>query len=98
MPTLRDIDGEKYPECVWFARNLQRLRERLQLTQGAFAKLVGLSQPFVSALEGLKANPTLQIMSVIARATGCPVSLLVSEEELDFTPSEEHWVTWQHLI
>lgn len=87
MPSLRDIDGDKYPECVWFARNVAKLREQMDLSQGEFGKLVGVSQPYVSALESLKANPTLEVMSAIATATGCSVALLVSEQELEYTGS-----------
>lgn len=89
MPSLRDIDTDKYPEFVWFARNLILLREQLGLSQGQFAGLCGFTQPYISALESNKANPTLEVMSRIATASGCSVSQLTNKRVLKYTPNAD---------
>lgn len=75
---MRDIDVDKYPECAWFARNLSRIRQQRNLTQKEFAAVLGLSPAYLSALEGAKTNPTLEILSTIAKATDFSVAQLVS--------------------
>lgn len=79
MVRFRDVDVTTYPELGWFAHNVYVVREALGLSQGQFGDLCGLSQPYISALEGLKANPTLEVMSAIAKATGLTVSELTNK-------------------
>lgn len=86
MVNYRDVDTERYPELLWFSQNLKDLREALDLSQSDFASRAGLSQPFLSALENLKANPTLEVISAIAKATGLTAAALVSPPPIDPFP------------
>lgn len=87
MASTRDVDTERFPEYVWFARNLLQLRQHLGLSQSEFANLVGLTQPFVSALEGMKTNPSLEVLSAIAKATGVSASSLIGKPRLKLSAS-----------
>lgn len=80
MVRTRQLDIKRFPELQWFARNVAFVRQSLGLSQSGFAQLCGLTQPYISALETLQANPTLEVMSAIAKATGISVSEFTDED------------------
>lgn len=78
MPRYRDLDVEKFPELLWLRDNCLHVRTTMRLSQEEFAKLCGFSQAYYWSLENLKANPTVEVLSAIARATGVSAAALVS--------------------
>ena len=60
------------------ARNLVSLRYARGLTQQALAKSAGVPRSTVSNLESGAGNPSLSILTTIARALGAPIDELLS--------------------
>jgi DNA-binding XRE family transcriptional regulator len=57
---------------------IRKLREAQDMTQEQLAKKAGLSQAYLSQLEGgYKKNPSLPALRKLARALGVPVTKLV---------------------
>ena len=81
MPRYRDLDVQKFPELLWLRDNCEHIRTKMRLSQGEFAKLCGMSQAYYWSLENLKANPTVEVLSAIARNTGVPASKLLLKEK-----------------
>lgn len=64
MMTERDAA----PELTTFARNFREARERVGLTQTAVSALVGVDSSYISDVERCCANPTLAVLSKLAKA------------------------------
>ena len=61
-----------------FAMKLKAIRTARGLTQVELAKKLKVKQPFVAAIEnGVKANPSLDLLRRLARALRCTISELV---------------------
>lgn len=58
-------------------RNVKRLRLGRQLNQVTLAKRVGVSQPYIVALEKGRENPTLNTLAKLAKAFKVPVADLL---------------------
>jgi DNA-binding XRE family transcriptional regulator len=80
MVTLKDRNTSAFPEHLWVGRNVAHLRDVLQLTQAEFGRLCGVTTSLISALEGQKTNPTLEVLAAISRGAGITVAQLVSED------------------
>lgn len=80
MPKGREADTDRFPEYVWIAQNLVRLRLEAGLSQGELADRLwaGVDQSFISAIERMRINATLEVLSQIARALGVSLGELVS--------------------
>lgn len=92
MPRKRETDTTTYPEYVWLAANLKRRREELGWSQINLAEAMKqVDQAYVSALERMQINPTLEVLSKFARALGCSAAELVAEppEDLDVEYDDE---------
>ncbi len=79
MAALRDIDTTKYPEAEWFAVNLGRLRKARGLSQSQVAALMGSNPNYVSALERARVNPSLVVLSRIAKSLDVPLWTLLQK-------------------
>ncbi|MBK9949204.1 MAG: helix-turn-helix transcriptional regulator [Nitrospira sp.] len=53
---------------VRIGKNIKALRERRKLSQVTLAKRVGVTQPYVVALEKGRENPTLTTLTKLAKA------------------------------
>jgi transcriptional regulator with XRE-family HTH domain len=60
-----------------FGSRVREKRERLHLSQEAFADRVGLDRTYVSGIERGRRNPTLATMKRIAEALGVSLEALV---------------------
>jgi transcriptional regulator with XRE-family HTH domain len=61
-------------------RNVRRLRLESGLTQEAFAERSGLSQQYISGLEGGSRNPTVVTLHELANALGVAPADLITPE------------------
>ncbi|GAA0989275.1 Propionyl-CoA carboxylase regulator [Nocardioides aquaticus] len=60
--------------------NLRRHRERLSISQEAFAEVVGVHRTYLGALERGERNLSLRSLERLAQVLGCdPVALLLAE-------------------
>ena len=64
MMTERDAA----PELTTFAKNFREARERASLTQTAVSASVGVDSSHISDIERCCANPTLAVLSKLAKA------------------------------
>ena len=55
------------------ARNLSTLRHTRTLTQEALAKAAGLPRSTIANLESGEGNPSLQVLTKVARTLGVPL-------------------------
>lgn len=59
------------------ATNMRRMREERGLSQEEFAERAGLHRTYVSMIERMARNPTIDVLEKIARALGIePAELL----------------------
>jgi|CXWL01.1.fsa_nt_gi transcriptional regulator with XRE-family HTH domain len=58
-------------------KNMKRLRLELKLNQATVAKRVGVTQPYIVALEKGRENPTLATLEKLAKALKVSVAELV---------------------
>lgn len=58
-------------------RKLKALRTRRKLNQATLAKRVGVTQPYIVALEKGRENPTLRTLEKLAKALKMTVAELV---------------------
>ncbi|OIO19177.1 MAG: DNA-binding protein [Candidatus Magasanikbacteria bacterium CG1_02_32_51] len=63
-------------ESAKLGKNLKRIRTEKGITQGDIVRKLGVSRSFISNIENGKTNPTLSIITNIAKALG------VSSDEL----------------
>jgi transcriptional regulator with XRE-family HTH domain len=57
---------------------LQRMRKARQMSQAQLAEAVGVTQGYISHLElGMKKNPSIRVLSKIAKALDVPVEDLI---------------------
>jgi transcriptional regulator with XRE-family HTH domain len=60
-----------------FAKNVRRLRRANDISQDAFADMVGVHRTYVSDIERSKRNPSITVVGQFAKALGVtPGSLL----------------------
>ena len=59
--------------------NIRQKRETLGISQNQFAKLSGISQPALSAIESGTKKPNIETVCMIASALKCTVSELLGE-------------------
>ncbi|KUR76978.1 helix-turn-helix domain-containing protein [Novosphingobium sp. Fuku2-ISO-50] len=60
-----------------FAKNVRRLRRANDISQDAFADMVGVHRTYVSDIERVKRNPSITVVDQFAKALGVtPGSLL----------------------
>lgn len=57
--------------------NIKHLRESRNMTQGDFAFELGVTQPFIVAIEKGRKSPSLQMAIDIAAYFGCTVEQLI---------------------
>jgi len=79
MARAEPISEEHWPEIAYFADQCRKAREELQLNQRNFANMLGLSQPYIAALESRRINPQYQTMIALARAMNKPISYFILE-------------------
>lgn len=58
--------------------NIRNRREKIGMSQGELAEIVGVSQPMIAQIERETKNPSLQVGILIANALGCNVSELTT--------------------
>lgn len=63
-----------------FGGHLKKLRLQSGLSQEAFADKCGLDRTYVSGIERGVRNPTLEVISVLAKGLGVRVSVLFEFE------------------
>lgn len=61
----------------YIAANVRRGRVRLRLTQEGLAAAAGLDPKHVQKIEASRANPSIEVLFVIAEALGQPVARLL---------------------
>lgn len=71
------FDTDAWPEMETFRTRLVGIREARGLTQRELCAVAGLSQSFYSGLELGRRNPTIQLVAVLARHLGVPMTLLL---------------------
>src|SRR5262249_237386 len=59
-------------------RNLAALRQARSLTQAALAKAAGLPRSTIANLESGEGNPSLQVLTKVARSLGVPLDELLA--------------------
>lgn len=59
-----------------FGKNVRRLREEKNWSQDRFAEETGLHRTYISGIERGVRNPTIEIVSQIAKALKIPISEL----------------------
>ena len=75
------------PERVAFSKNLRRLREQRGMSINELHKLSEMSRGYISAVEKLEANISLDNMSKLAKVLGASViDMLQAGEEEGVTP------------
>jgi transcriptional regulator with XRE-family HTH domain len=67
-------------ELTLVGRRVRELRKRRRLTQEQLAKLAGVHEQFVGAIERGRANPTLKALTKLAAALGVSLADLVDYE------------------
>jgi len=65
-----------FEERYRLARELMVRRRQLKLTQARLAKKSGVGQAEISKIESGRSNPTLETLSVLAKALDCRLSLV----------------------
>lgn len=53
-----------------FAKNMRKIREANEMSQGDIYRATGIERPYISSLESGKQNPTLETVGKIAKALG----------------------------
>lgn len=70
------------PDPSTLGRNIARLRAERRLSQSALARLSGVSQNFISDLEGgRRQEPTVGYVVALARALAVTVDELLREDQ-----------------
>jgi transcriptional regulator with XRE-family HTH domain len=64
-------------DAVRLGKNLKRLREKKNLSQGRIAKMLGVGRSFITNIEHGKTNPTLKTISKLARVLGVSAEKLL---------------------
>jgi transcriptional regulator with XRE-family HTH domain len=71
----------KPPECVQFGQRLREIRKQKGYSQEGFADHAGVHRTYLGGLERGERNPTLTVMSKLARALGVSLSKLMQAIE-----------------
>lgn len=80
------VDVEKWPELATLVDQIVVRRNSKGWTQSEFAKALGMSQPYVSAIERHCANPSYLVIAHMARVLGVSVSDLTDKKVYDAMP------------
>lgn len=80
------VDVEKWPELATLVDQIVIRRNSKGWTQSEFAKALGMSQPYVSAIERHCANPSYLVIAHMARVLGVSVSDLTDTKVYDAMP------------
>lgn len=67
----------KDSEIQQFAKNMQRLREAQNMSQGGIHCATGMDRAYISNLEAGKQNPPLGTIAKLAEACGVPSDQLL---------------------
>ncbi len=82
MPTRPpDSDELALEDRRNFVRNFKNARKQANITQEELVKRTGLTQAFISNIEKLKTNFSLDNASILANAVGIPLWQLLSPPE-----------------
>ena len=65
-----------------FCDNVKARRRQLDLTQGAVADLLGISQPAYAEIESGRRVPSIDVVERVARALTIPPALLLTDTAL----------------
>ncbi len=79
MVNYRKLDTTRYPEHLYLSRNIKALRELRGFSQEELSAKSGLSQSFISGVENLRSNASLEVICELARAFDVTVGELLSE-------------------
>jgi predicted transcriptional regulator len=80
MPRKREVDTARFPEYEYIAHNCSERRTELGLSQTNLAdRCSGMDQAYVSSVERMQVNPTLEVLSALAKALEWTLSDLVKE-------------------
>lgn len=61
---------------------IREYREKIGYTQEQLSEIVGISRPYLSALEnGRKKNPSITLLKKMAKVLNTTVNLLITDEE-----------------
>lgn len=71
----------KYPEVQWLAENVRDGRLYLNLSQLELAERASLTQAYVSAVENMKVNATIEVLSKLAAALETTSAALLEKPE-----------------
>ena len=77
------MDGRNEELIDDFARTLQSLRRKKNLSQEELAGRAGLSTSYVSLLETRKRQPTLTVLAAVATVLGLSLSAFINEMNTD---------------
>lgn len=83
MTPRKEFDPEAWPEAAVFVKNLTAARYAAGLSQRQLADVTGLDASYIGLLERRRANPSLQVMIVLARAVSVSLVDLLSSDETD---------------
>jgi len=79
MARRRETDTARFPEYEWLAANALRLRMDAGLSQAEVAsRMGGIDQSYVSAVERMQINATLEVLSRLSFALNCSISELLT--------------------
>lgn len=75
-------------------RKVKKLRMKKNISQNRLAKMAGISQPALSAIESGATNPSSITVELLANALECTVAELLSDDKSDdaITPAERRLI------
>lgn len=65
------------PECEALAKNVKKIRQKMELSQMEFAAECGISTEILSLIEREKTDPKLSTLQKMAAYVGCEVAELI---------------------
>lgn len=75
---IREKRTDRFPEYLWLRTNLIRAREQRGWSQSEMAtRMDRLDQSYISSLERMQVNPTLEVLSAIAHCLEVELAELV---------------------
>ncbi|MGH7019116.1 MAG: helix-turn-helix domain-containing protein [Brevundimonas sp.] len=86
----KKIDPDKWPEVYFFVQAFKAARKRAKITQRTISDMTGVNQSYISGLEKHFANPSLEVMAVLARAVGKSLGELLPPAQS--FPLQGRWV------
>jgi len=70
--------------------NIKRMREAANISQNGLAKMAGIAQATLSAIERSTKNPSVETIKMLAVALGCTTADLMGESPKTEKPQEIH--------